>query len=184
MTRGALEGFAKAYAILSAPDTRTLISRHIAITEADLKHPFRHSQFKDHTGKVLDNARLRDAHVEIVGKLDLGKLEAPTVQTMVQDLLRPATHDESGVTPEIYSQLSGPAHAVMSALGMYVGPDTEQFILPGQVAEEQASYLFGSTCVVAHGWLDNFHADSGVRRAWVEAGRTSETSLLRLRTAT
>jgi len=183
MTRGAPEGLAKAYAILGAPDTRTLISRHIAITEADLKHPLRHSKFSDRTGKVLDNARLRDAHVQIAAKLDLGRLEAPTAQTMVQDLLRPGTHDESGVTPEIYSQLSGPAHAAMSALGMYVGSDTGRFILPEQIAEDQAAYLFAATCVVSDEWRHNLGVSKALHRDWMVARREAEANLVQSNSA-
>lgn len=164
--RGALEGLAKAYAILGAPDTRTLISRHIAITEADLKFPLRYSQFQDHTGRVLNNGHIRNAHVEIASKLALGKLQSPSAQDMVQDLLRPGTRNTDGVTSEIYSQLSGPAHAAMSALGMYATPEGGRFILPRQIAEEQTAYIFAGTSVVADAWLNSFEAGPDQRGRW------------------
>lgn len=178
-TRGALEGFAKASALLRASDTRTLISRHIAITEADLRFPLRYSQFEDYTGRVLDNARLRDAHIDIVTKLGLGRPNAPSAQTIVQDLLRAATHDESGVTPEIYSQLSGPAHGAMSALGMYIAPAGGGYVLPEQIAEEQTAYLFAGTCVVADAWLNKFGAAKITRKYWRNVRQEAEVALIR-----
>lgn len=178
MTRGALEGFAKAYTLLSAPDTRELITRHLAITAADLKYPLRYSRFQDYAGQVLDNERLRDAHQEIALKLNLGKLEAPSTQQMVQALLRPGTHDVSGVTPEIYSQLSGPAHAAMSALGMYIPPEGGRFILSTQIAEEQTAYLFAGVCVVADTWMSDFGASQSTRSDWTAARRAAEAKLI------
>lgn len=127
---------------------------------------------------MLDNARLRDARVQIAAKFDLGRLEAPTGQTMAQDLLHPGTHDESGATHEIYSQLSGPAHAAMSVVGMYVGSDTGRFILPDQIAEDQVAYLFAATCGVVDAWMMNFGSAGAPYEGWVAARRGAEAKLV------
>lgn len=180
VARGALEGFAKSYFLLSAPSTEVLVARHISITAADLIHPLRHSKFQDHTGKPLDNGSFPKLHSEIASMLDLPDMQRPSVQQMVDKLLSAGAREGFRPSRDIYSQLSGPAHASMSSLGMYRGDGESNLSLPPAIAREQTGYLFAGTCVVAEVWLDVFAAAPHDRLGWVAARSAAELNMIKL----
>lgn len=179
VARGAIEGLAKAHYLLSADGAESLVSRHIAITKADIKYPLRHSQFQDSTGQILDNEDIPTIHRVITSNLNL-TLTEPKVQDMVRPLLSAGLRSGHDAGPEIYSQLSGPAHAAASALGMYLNAEDATFVLPPKIASEQAAYLFVAASGVAELWLDKFDADPIARDKWRSARAVAEQHLERL----
>jgi hypothetical protein len=177
VARGAVEGLAKAYYLLSSASTEELIAKHISVTASDLVHPLRNSKFQDYTGQLMDNDTFPRLHEEIAAQLGLVAPKRPSVQRMVQSLLSAGMKVGEKAGPEIYSQLSGPAHASMSALGMYVVPEEGRFQLVPRIVEDQAGYLFVSLCVVTESWLNLFSADRDVRDVWMAARAKAESSL-------
>lgn len=180
VARGAIEGLAKAHYVMGDTDTKDLVARYLAVTAADMVHPLRHSQFRDYTGKLLENETLPEVHQRIAAELELDPLAKPSVQRMVQGLLTAGTIEGHQAGPEIYSQLSGPAHAAMSALGMYVVPGQSEFALPDEVVTEQAGFLFAGLCVTAEMWLGLFGVGPRGRAPWKRARSQAEFELTRL----
>lgn len=179
VARGALEGLAKSYYLLSAPDTREFVARHISVSLADLKYPLQYSRFQDFTGTILDNHALPELHRELVARLDL-TLVTPTAQEYVRSLLTAGMRPGEVADFNIYSQLSGAAHAATSALGMYRDETGATFYLPTEIATEEAGYLFAGVCVVAEEWLSVFGADETEISGWRSTRRSAETNVARM----
>jgi hypothetical protein len=180
VTRGALEGLAKAHYLISAETSEELIQRHLASVRFDLVHPLKHSQFIDATGVLIDKGEFPKVHDTIEQSLGLARIARPGSQVLVQELLTAGMRPGLEASREIYSQLSGPAHAGMSALGMYVVPNTANFELPRIIAAEQSGYLFASIGAVAEGWLNLFGASALSRRAWTSTRLKAEHSMARV----
>lgn len=177
VARGALEGLAKAHYLTSATSTAELIQRHLASARFDLAHPLKHSQFVDASGVLIDKLEFPKVHEDIERELGLARVLRPGSQHLVRDLLTAGMRPGEQASAEIYSQLSGPAHAGMSALGMYVIPNTASFALPKIIASEQAGYLFAAICVVAEEWLELFGLPDEGRQAWIAARMRAEQSM-------
>ena len=179
VARGAIEGLSKAHRLLSAEDAEQLVRRHISITHADMQYPLKHSQFTDHLGNKLRNEDIPAVHQAIAASIGL-RLEKPVAQHMVQVMLTEGMRDGTSASPEIYSQLSGVAHAVTSALGMYYEREARRLVSRPEMLVEQAGFLFVASSVVAERWMAMFGADSSTHAAWDGARRTAELSLAQL----
>lgn len=179
VARGALEGFAKAHHLLSAEGPEQFVLRHLSVTKADMTFPARYSQFRDFSGKILDGRELGSVHATIAEDLGL-KLETFSMQDAVRSLLTVGVKPEYTVGGDIYSQLSGVAHAAASALGMYYESDDAKLVMRPEMLTEQAGYLFVASTVVAENWLDVFEADGRERERWRTSRGEAERSLRRL----
>ncbi len=183
LVRGAIEAFAKSYYLLSADSTEDFIARHIALTADELKYPLRYSRFREWNGKVTDGSGYPAAHRRIAVELGLPKIALPTEQEKVRVLLSAATTGLE-VGGDVYSQLSGAAHAVTSALGMYLVQDgSARFEYPRQIAFEQVGYLFAGVTIVAEHVLLVFGLEEADRERWWSARIRAETALLKIRDA-
>ena len=179
VARGAIEGFASAFYLLRAEDPEQFVSRHLAVTRAGMRFPQRHSRFQDFTGAILDNSELPVVHETIAQELGL-KLERPLIQDMVQTMLSAGLEPGTDASPEIYSQLSGAAHAVTSALGMYFDRAAVRLAPQAEILTEQAGYLFVATSVTTESWIEVFDADDEMRRTWRAARAAAERQLSKL----
>lgn len=180
VARGALEGLAKAFFLVNSAGTEELIQRHLASVRFDLLHPLRHSEFVDASGTSIDKAQFPKIHDAIEQKLGLQPITRPGAQFLVQELLTAGMRPGLEASREIYSQLSGPAHSGMPALGMYVTSGTPYFELPKIIAAEQCGYLFASICAVAEQWLTLFGSSALSRRVWTSARKEAEGSMRRV----
>jgi hypothetical protein len=178
LVRGAVEAFAKAHYLLGAETTAEFIGRHIALTADELKFPLRYSQFQQWDGTITDGKNYPEVHQGILRQLQLEPLRVPSVQTRVSALLSAGSLGPP-VGGDVYSGLSGAAHAATSALGMYLlRDDSAQYEYPRETAFEQVGYLFASIAVVAEGIIDLFGLEQADRDRWNSARRRAELAII------
>lgn len=183
LVRGAVAALAKSYYLLSADSTAELIARHVAVTTDELKYPLRYSRFQERDGRVTDGSEYPGVHTRILAELGLTRISVPGEQEKVRSLLSAATTDLA-VGGEVYSQLSGAAHAVTSALGMYLLRDnTARLEYPRQIAFEQVGYLFAGITIVAERVLTVFDLGEADHERWRTARGRAEAALLPIRDA-
>jgi hypothetical protein len=178
VVRGAVEAFAKAHYLLTAGTTADLIGRHIALTTDELRFPLRYSQFQQWDGTVTDGNSYPEVHRGILEQLGLEPLRAPSVQSRVSALLTAGSVGPE-VGGDVYSGLSGAAHAVTSALGMYLRrDDSARYEYPRAIAFEQVGYLFASIVVVAGLLINIFALEQADRDRWDAARRRAEIAIV------
>jgi hypothetical protein len=178
LVRGAVEAFAKSYFLLTAQTTADLIGRHIALTTDELKFPVRYSQFQQWDGRVTDGKGYLDVHRNILLQLGLEPLRVPSVQNRVSALLTAGSVGPA-VGGDVYSGLSGAAHAVTSALGMYLQrDDSAKYEYPREIGFEQVGYLFASIVVVAGLIIDVFALEQADRDRWDAARTRAEIAIV------
>jgi hypothetical protein len=177
LVRSAVEAFAKSHHLLSAKTSEDLIGRHIALTAHELTFPLRYSRFQQGDGTITDGQSYPKLHRAIAHELGLPPIQVPSVQSRVSSLL---TAGSTGldVDGDVYSGLSGAAHAVTSALGMYMLRDgTARYEYPRAIAFEQVGYLFVGIAVVAELVIDVFQPAQANRDRWMGARQRAEAAL-------
>jgi hypothetical protein len=183
LVRAAVEAFAKANYLWSSPTTADLIGRHIALTKDELRFPLRYSSFRQWDGTITDGKGYPAVHEAINDQLGLSAVQLPSAQTRVSELLS-AGSDGQSVGGEIYSGLSGAAHAGTSALGMYLLSDgSVRYEYPSAIAFEQTGYLFAAIAVVGELVADVFMVDPSEFKTWRDKRQLAEESLIRLMAA-
>jgi len=189
LTRGALEAFAKAGYLLEPVVSLEFIGRYLGVTLDDLTFPMKHGTFRDSEGVEIDKIAYRDRLRELRATLE--PTPKPTLRTthQVGHLLESALgeHPDPDLNlPNIYSQLSGTAHAGATTLGMYLGPERQptRFVYPRQLALEHVSYLFAAILRVGELGIEHFAISGGPAERWQESLRRSGEAMNRLREAT
>lgn len=164
VTRSALEAGANAYFILSATDGRRLLQRALVLTIDELLIPARHTQFRTTNGQFLDpNDLLADLREHLAALGDLNTVDRlPSKSLRVSNLLAVLGHTD----PVMYSQLSGLAHGVSSALAMFHVTGEGRFELDRSTAGEYVGYLYACTHVIGERLALVLGVDGADRDHW------------------
>ncbi|MEO8528400.1 MAG: hypothetical protein ABI435_04925 [Pseudolysinimonas sp.] len=178
LTRGAVEAFSKAYYLLSPDSTPELVARHLALSKHELVHPQKHSRFRDVEGNEFSGKDYPKVHDQIQATLPLPTPAPVYAPQRVQALLTAGLR-EGTASPEYYSQLSGAAHAVTSALGMYLqAPDrSPRLVYPRAIALDHCGYLFVAVATVSERCISNFGLPAQSQDEWRLARLASERAL-------
>jgi hypothetical protein len=181
LTRGALEGFARAFHVLSADTSHEFLARHINSTLDDLQFPSKLSRFQKFSGEEIDSSAYPEALEEI--RLSLGVLRSRvSISHQVRSLLSfgaPSVPLQD--LAQIYSQLSGAAHGATSAVGMYLAPsNAAQFEYPPVISHEHVGYMHSAICTVAERYLAVFGLELPIRKEWEDSQERAQAAMLKI----
>lgn len=127
VARGAVEAYAHAFHLATAPTVEKFVERSIWARHAEYNYPMKHSAtMTNHVGDLIDpeQERLR-LEAELV-RLNLKKPTRTDIAAKVGALLDEATAQTSG--KHVYSGLSSIAHAELTGVGAFIAVSDDEVV--------------------------------------------------------
>lgn len=146
IVRSALETGANAHYILTAADGRAVLQRALSLTIDDMLIPVKNSEFRTMDGRPVDGkAIVSDLRSHLIALGPMGSADRlPSKSKRVWNLLAELGPPDA----VIYSQLSGVAHGVSTALAMFHLTGTGTYVLDRGMAAEYVGYLYACTATL------------------------------------